>query len=178
MVNKLLISPYFCVGYVRGGRLTSHEFIQKKRVTPWFSGDWILFCTPNVLDSRWGYVIFTYSTMCLIGTDHGTLPETNISPENWAVQKGNVIFQPSIFRVYVGFREVTHNPSTWCLGISLKFLNHEANRGFKGGGFNLIHSNRSQKWYSSFKTGMKTQQMIEMWNHLLSPSKKKIYIFT
>ena len=35
----------------------------------------------------------------------GTLPETNIAPENRSSQKEILIFQPSIFRCYVSFRE-------------------------------------------------------------------------
>ena len=35
----------------------------------------------------------------------GTLPETNIAPENRPSQKETIVFQPSIFRGYVSFRE-------------------------------------------------------------------------
>ena len=34
-----------------------------------------------------------------------TLPKTNIAPENRASQKETLVFQPSIFRCYVSFRE-------------------------------------------------------------------------
>ena len=34
-----------------------------------------------------------------------TLPETNMTPENTPGPKRKVIFQPSIFRGYVSFRE-------------------------------------------------------------------------
>ena len=34
-----------------------------------------------------------------------TLPETNIAPENRHSQKETIVFQPSIFRCYVSFRE-------------------------------------------------------------------------
>ncbi len=35
----------------------------------------------------------------------GTLPETNMTPENRPSQKETIVFQPSIFRDYVSFRE-------------------------------------------------------------------------
>ena len=35
-------------------------------------------------------------------------PETNIAPEIGPSQKETIVFQPSIFRCYVSFREGTH----------------------------------------------------------------------
>jgi len=39
-----------------------------------------------------------------------TLPETNSSPQKIGLPKRKVVFQPSIFRGYVSFREGTFNP--------------------------------------------------------------------
>ena len=39
------------------------------------------------------------------GQKYVTLPETNIAPENRPSQKETIVFQPSIFRDYVSFRE-------------------------------------------------------------------------
>ena len=41
------------------------------------------------------------------GELQNTLPKTNIAPENTPSQKETIVFQPSIFRGYVSFREGT-----------------------------------------------------------------------
>ena len=43
--------------------------------------------------------------MPVLVLDQPTLPRTNIAPEHMVFQKETIVFQPSIFRCYVSFRE-------------------------------------------------------------------------
>ena len=57
---------------------------------------WIVGCLPGTL------VDVAHYFFVLVGN---ALPETNIAPENGPGPKRKIIFQPSIFRGYVSFRE-------------------------------------------------------------------------
>ena len=46
---------------------------------------------------EWKYMCWTQKK--------STLPKTNMAPENRPSQKEGIVFQPSIFRCYVSFRE-------------------------------------------------------------------------
>ena len=50
--------------------------------------------------------------MALVVPISGTLPETNGLPLNMVVSNRNILFQGSIFRCYVSFREGT-SAGTW-----------------------------------------------------------------
>ena len=52
-----------------------------------------------------------------------TLPETNIAAENRPSQKETIVFQPSIFRGYVSFREGIYINLT----VLLQYYNHSVN---------------------------------------------------
>ena len=62
----------------------------------WGGTGWIVGCLPGTLVDVARYFFV------LVGN---TLPETNIAPDNGLGPKRKIMFQPSIFRGYVSFRE-------------------------------------------------------------------------
>ena len=82
------------------------DFKALTRIPIWWNVSWGLWALLQILIS--GESADTETTHTHTHTLQDTLPETNVAPENGPSQKETSVFQPSILRGYVSFREGTN----------------------------------------------------------------------